>query len=76
MTTLLFQQITAANKSICKSWADGSRVSTVIASLVSCSGTTSNFWLIAIHQHLFLFSSSVGRAGRKSISQPSQILGR
>jgi len=39
-------------------------------------GWTSNSRLIASHQLLFLFSSSVGRAGRKSISQPSQILGR
>jgi hypothetical protein len=41
--------------------------------LVSCSGRTSNFRLIANHQHLFLFSSSGSRAGRNSISQPSPI---
>jgi hypothetical protein len=46
---------TTANKSIGKSWADGSCVSAVAASLFSCSGRTSNFRLIANHQLLFLF---------------------
>ena len=64
------------NKSIGKSWADGSCVVSFLTLCSSCSGLTSNFRLIANQQLLFLFSSSVSAAGRNSISQPSQISGR
>ena len=65
----------AANKNIGKSWADGSRVSAIAASLVCCSSCTSNFRLIEKHQPLFLFSSSVA-GWTEYYFQPSPILDR
>jgi len=60
---------------LAKVWLDGSKIGSSKYPIFS-SGWTNNFGLCANHQLLFLFSSSVSRAGRKSISQPSQILGR
>lgn len=52
----------ADNICICKSWAEGSRVSAFSASVVICSGRTSNFEPSANYQLLFLFSSLASRA--------------
>src|SRR4051794_11534086 len=66
----------AYNRRIGKSWADGSCVASFVKLFSSGSGRTSNSEPNINHPLLILFSTSVGQAGRKTISQPSPILGR
>jgi hypothetical protein len=66
----------AANKSICKSWADGSRVSTFCFQFGFISGRRITIELCANHQHFFINLASGSRGGRKTIPQPSQIPAR
>ena len=63
-----------ANKGFGTSGEEGSCVSSVVISLCSCPGMTSNFGLIANHQILFLFSSSVSQTDGSNISHLRQAL--
>lgn len=58
---------------ICKSVVDGTNGSAAATIVVSCSGRINNSRLCVNHQLSFLFSSSVSRAGRLTISPASQI---
>jgi len=50
------------NMGICKSWADGSRVSTFVFQFGFISGRTLIIWLCANHQLLFINLASGSRA--------------